>query len=42
MWEYIVRLEKSFKKKVKLYCIDRDITIAQFFREAVKEKLNAK
>ena len=36
------RIPKDLAKKLKMYCVQHDITIADFLIEAIKEKLKAK
>jgi len=39
MWKYAASIPADLKEPILIYCAKRDISVGQFIREAVKEKI---
>lgn len=38
-WTYVLNLEKKYEKIIKLYCVKNGISIKDFFKQIVDNKL---
>lgn len=38
-WTYVLNLDKKYERTIKLYCIQNNISIKEFFKQLIDEKL---
>lgn len=38
-WTYVLNLEKTYEKIIKLYCVKNGISIKDFFKQIIDKKL---